>query len=89
MPRLGPWRWWAGNEDSVDHEGVFDLGDFDGREEAIRAANRQCETGERFYIVEARLWVRFDAPPDGIERFARERGRELLTARLVPVDVPS
>ncbi|WP_152664049.1 hypothetical protein [Sphingomonas sp. SRS2] len=78
MPRLTAWRWWAGNANSVDEDGVFDLAQEGTREAVIRSAALSLRVGEVFYIIEARHWERAREPVDGVDRFARFKNRERL-----------
>lgn len=80
MARLTDWQWWVGTAESVELEGIYDIGEFATRDEAIRAALRDLPAGDRFAIVEARLWDRSTEPPDDIQWFARARNKETLTA---------
>lgn len=78
MPRLTDWRWWAGNANSVEEDGVFDITEGDTREAVVEAACRELHAGEAFYIIEARCWDTKAEPVDGIQRFARFKNRERL-----------
>lgn len=80
MPKLTDWRWWAGNVDSVDDDGVFDLAEGATRDEVVQAACRELSVGEAFYIIEARCWDGKTEPVDGVQKFARFKNRECLIA---------
>lgn len=81
MPKLSAWSWWVGTATSVEDDGTYDIDNCHTREEAIQSGMRNCRPGERFFIIEARLWERKTEPrnPDR-EEFARCRNGETFIA---------
>lgn len=76
---MTPWQWWAAPYDHVEYEGVWSLGPFATREEAIVAGMRETPLGEDFYVIEARSSAAMKYEDAEIVPFLRSRNRELLT----------
>jgi hypothetical protein len=77
---MTPWQWWA-TPTFCRGEGEWMLGEFESREDAIRAANHEFRPGTSFSIIEARASTdarHFDGNADIIP-FVRTRNEEILT----------
>jgi hypothetical protein len=79
---MTPWSWFYGEADVVDSEGQYDLGDFETKEAAIAAANRDLPPATPFYVIEARSStdVRFEGAD--FVPFLRTRNKKRLTTGL-------
>lgn len=78
---MTPWQWWAASVPGHD-EGEWELGEFDSRDEAIAAANKEFGIGEPFYVIEARssTAAKYGSGNFEIVPFVRTRNKERLIA---------
>jgi hypothetical protein len=82
-----PWYWWAGFHADVEYEGLYALGEFATRDQAITAGMAEMPDvdGNYFFeIVEAQFaddatYDEFD--PDEFQPFGAIRNKELIDAR--------
>lgn len=74
----GRWLWWVGDEDSVEHDSLYNIGSYATRADAIAAGMRDGEEGG-FYIIEA--WTSGDEEyrdEDDREPFIEARNMEFI-----------
>lgn len=76
---MTPWQWWAGEVGDVDAEGVYALGEFATRDEAVTAAQREYPAGTDFYMIEARSSEALEHEGADMIPFLRTRNREVMT----------
>lgn len=72
------WLWWVGDEDSVEHDALYNIGSYATREAAIAAGLRYDDDGD-FYIIEARTsGDDDDRDEDDREPFIEARNMEFV-----------
>lgn len=80
------WYWWAGFHGDVEHEGLYTLGEFNTRDEAIAAGRAELpdlDGYEFFHIVEAQFADTIagsDDDPDDFQPFGAARNAEIISA---------
>lgn len=79
------WYWWAGFDADVEHEGLYALGDYRTRDEAIaagRASLPDIDGNTFFHIIEAQFGEYDEdedgAPLDDYQPFGATRNHEII-----------
>jgi hypothetical protein len=72
------WFWWAGLDEDVDCEGIYQWGEFKTRDEAVSAGMRETQPGQSFYVIEARSSESIEHEGADMVPFLRRRNQELV-----------